>query len=175
MQCVRLAIAALPLLAAAIAAPALAQDTSGPSTTYIYGSAGYTNHDVYGKNLGTVDGRLGSRWGWFGVEGEVSGGVNRANVTGGKAGINDQETLYGVVFLPIGHQVDLFGRIGYGRTQWDYKGAGHPSDDDRNWNVGGGGQWFWSRHDGVRAEYTRETFDHAPDSDTWSVSYVRKF
>jgi hypothetical protein len=172
------AAATLALGAAALTAVPAAAQSTGPSNTYVYGTLGYTDHGIYGDDLGTVTGRLGSRWGWFGVEGEVAGGVNHQSVgaPGDSAGINDQETIYGVGYLPLGHHIDLFARIGYGRTEWDYKGLNHPGDGDTNWNVGGGGQWFWNNHDGLRAEYTREDFDHAQqNAQDWSVSYVRKF
>jgi hypothetical protein len=91
-------------------------------------------------------------------------------------GINDQQTIYGVTYLPLAKNLDLFGRIGVGRTDWTYKGPAHPDDGDTNWNVGGGAQWFFASGDGVRAEYTRESFDHAPQNGhDWSLSYVRKF
>lgn len=170
-------------LAAAAATLALgvqsanAQDATTPSGTSFYGTLGYAGHNVYDHELGTVQGRLGARFGrYFGVEGEIAGGVNHAGLGGhDSAGINDQEAIYGVGYLPLGHNIDLFGRIGYGRTEWDYKGAGHPDDGDHSWNYGGGAQWFWSAKNGIRADYTRERFDHAPDADTWGVSYVRRF
>jgi hypothetical protein len=169
-----LTAAAALLLGAAGSASAQTDDNS---RTYVYGSAGYTGHQTLGGQLGTVDGRLGARWGWFGVEGQAGWGVNHLSTGPGQsAGLNDQQTIYGVAYLPLARNIDLFGRIGYGRTDWAYKGPGHPDDGDTNWNVGGGGQWFFAPKDGVRAEYTRESFDHAPqNAEDWSVSYVRKF
>jgi outer membrane immunogenic protein len=171
---------ALAATAAIVALGAQTAKAQPPAPAYgpsFYGTLGYAGHDVYGADLGTVQGRLGARFGrYFGVEGEFGAGVDHAGVgPGQRAGINDQETVYGVAYLPLAPGFDLFGRIGYGRTEWDYKGLNHPGDDDRNWNYGGGAQWFWSRKNGVRADYTKENFDHAPDSDTWAVSYVRRF
>jgi outer membrane immunogenic protein len=191
-----LAVCAAALALAAAAAPASAQGVYGPPATsqtdntathYWYGMFGFTDHEVYSSDLDTVDGRLGARWGWFGIEGEAGLGVNhhrigngtRTGVTGVKpntAGIDNQQTIYGVGYLPLGRGIDLFARVGYGRTDFDFKGMTHPArDDNTNINAGGGGQWFWDGTDGIRAEYTREDFNHAQSADSWSVSYVRKF
>lgn len=183
--------AALVLGAAAVAAAsASAQDLSTqPDNTadhYWYGMLGYTAHEVFSTDLGTIDGRLGARWGWVGIEGEAGVGVNHqrignkftspTGVPGSSVGINAQQSIYGVGYLPLGHNIDLFARVGVGLTQWNFKGMAHPDDNDTNWNIGGGGQWFWDGSNGLRAEYTRENFQRAPeDSNSWSISYVRKF
>jgi outer membrane immunogenic protein len=181
-------IAALALGAAAVAAgPASAQSTEPDNTAthYWYGMIGYSNHEAFSSNLGTLDGRLGARWGWFGLEGETSWGVNHSrignhftgntDVPGITAGLNNQQTIYGVGYVPLGRGIDLFARAGWGRTDWNFKGMAHPDDDETNWNIGGGGQWFWDTNNGVRAEYTRENFNIVPNADDFSISYVRKF
>lgn len=186
--------AALALGAAVAAAPASAQVAAPPASTqsdntathYWYGMFGVTDHEDFSGDLDTVDWRLGARWGWFGLEGEAGWGVNHTRIGNGVtgttgetanfAGINDQQTIYGVGYLPLSPNIDLFARIGLGRTDFNFKGVTHPADDRNiNWNVGGGGQWFWDGLDGVRTEYTKENFDHAANADAWSVSYVRKF
>ena len=184
--------AALTLVgvAAVAAAPVSAQDvpTQADNTAdhYWYGMLGFTDHEAFSSSLDTIDGRLGARWGFLGVEGEAGVGINHhrignhftspAGVPGNTVGINNQQTIYGVGYLPLGRNIDLFARIGYGRTGWNFKGMAHPSDNDTNWNAGGGGQWFWDGSNGVRAEYTHENFNHAlASSDSWSISYVRKF
>ena len=180
--------AALALGAAVAAAPASAQVDPRDNTAshYWYGMLGSTNHEVFSSSLFTLDGSLGARWGWFGVEGEFGWGINHhrlgtgltsnTGMTGTSVGLNNQQTIYGVGYLPLGRNIDLFARGGWGRTQWNFKGMAHPNDQDTNWNVGGGGQWFWNGDNGIRAEYTHETFDvAAPTADSWSVSYVLKF
>lgn len=180
--------AALALGAAVVGvAPASAQTANADNTAthYWYGMLGFTGHEVFSSNLFTLDGRFGARWGYFGVEGEFGAGLNNHrvgnHVTGDTglpgifAGINDQQTVYGVGYWPLGHNIDLFARLGYGRTAWNFKGQARPNEDQTNWNIGAGGQWFWDRSDGLRAEYTRENFNIAPNSNAWSVSYVRKF
>jgi hypothetical protein len=173
--------------AAALASPASAQtQTDNTADHYWYGMLGFTNHEVFSSNLFTFDGRLGARWGWFGLEGEAGVGINHHRIGTGmvantgimnnSVGLNNQQTIYGVGYLPLTRDIDLFARGGYGRTDWNFKGMIHPGDQDTNWNVGGGGQWFWNGNNGIRAEYTHETFDRAPaTADAWSVSYVAKF
>jgi len=180
--------AALALAAAVAPAPASAQVDPRDNTAdhYWYGMIGSTGHEVFSSSLFTLDGRLGARWGWIGVEGEVGGGINHHRIgtgltsntgmTGNSVGISNQQTIYGVGYLPLSPTIDLFARAGYGRTEWNFKGMAHPDDQDTNWNIGGGGQWFWNGNNGVRAEYTHENFNTAPvTSDAWSVSYVLKF
>lgn len=181
--------AALALGAAAvIAAPAAAQTDphDNSASHYWYGMLGFTNHEVFSSSLFTFDGRLGARWGWFGVEGEAGVGINHhrignglisnSGMMGNSVGLNNQQTIYGVGYLPLTPNIDLFARAGFGRTQWNFKGMAHPDDGDTNWNVGGGGQWFWNGNNGIRAEYTHETFNRASaTADDWSVSYVLKF
>jgi hypothetical protein len=177
--------AAAALVTAAATGSALAQSAPPPSapqtsswTTNWYGTLGYSGHTVDNQDLGTITGRLGTRIGpWFGVEGEFTGGTNHQPIGGHETlGVNDQQAIYGVAYLPVTPNIDLFGRIGVGRTDWNYKGP--MTDDhasDRSWNFGGGGQWFFTQKDGLRADYTKENFAHAADADTWTVSYVRKF
>jgi outer membrane immunogenic protein len=181
--------AALALAAAAaVAAPASAQTatTDNSPTRYWYGMLGSTNHEVFSSSLFTLDGSLGARWGWFGVEGEFGWGINHHRIAtgltgntgmmGDSVGLNNQQTIYALGYLPLTRDIDLFARAGYGRTDWNFKGMGHLEDQDTNWNIGGGGQWFWNGASGIRAEYTHETFITTPvTADSWSVSYVLKF
>ena len=103
-----------------------------------------------------------------------------------KVSLHDQEAIYGVGFLPLGDQFELFGRVGYGhqgaKVSATATGAGGPVTVSQkiagdSWNFGGGGQWFWDTKNGLRADYTREEFTprDSGHADTWAVSYVRKF
>ena len=192
-----LAVSAAALaIGAAAAAPASAQGVYGPTATpqsdntathYWYGMFGVANHELFNTNLVTVDGTLGARWGWFGLEGDAGWGVNHhrngngvtgvSNVKANTVGIGNQQTIYGVGYIPLSRDIDLFARIGWGRTEFDFKGMTHPGPDgNTNFNAGAGGQWFWDGSDGIRAEYTREIFNSSvPNDNNWGVSYVRKF
>jgi hypothetical protein len=165
---------ALALGAALSGGPAAAQRDEY-ANTYVYLSTGYIGHDEHGE-LGSVVGRAGARWDYIGVEGEAGWGVNRRSFgTTQSVAIDNQQTIYVLGYLPLQPNIDLFARLGYGRTRWNYEGVGHLPDQDQNWNVGGGGQWFFTPNDGLRAEYMNEFFAHAMNANSWSISYVHRF
>jgi opacity protein-like surface antigen len=180
----------------AIAAPAMAQDLSNTlSNTQVYGTLGYThifsdleNEDSLNAleddeaDLGAIQGRLGARFNrYFAVEGELATGIKSAKVgvpgATAKAELNHQVALYGVGYLPIAPNADLFARVGYGGQEIEAESQGISATADANsWNFGAGAQYFFDEKNGVRGEYTRYSLeDDGGDIDTLSVSYVRKF
>ena len=174
-------IAAAGASALLAAAPAFADDAG-----YVtgYGTLGYTNAQVSGDgnpNFSAITGRLGARFGkYFGVEGELSGGLSSDHVTvgatTGSVRLNDQYAAYAVGFLPVSPHADLLARIGYGNTDFHTSlPAGSFKGNDTSWNYGVGGQYFFDGANGVRAEYTRANYHEIPDANIWSLSYVRKF
>lgn len=183
----RLLLAGLAATAAALAAaPAFAQDhaLTGPwwKPSDVYGSLGYTGINQgspSGAHIGAVTGRVDARYGkYFGVEGELSGGVNNDQTRSGLNGkLQSQYGAYAVGYLPIMPNADLFARVGYAESNLKYKGVGGYSDTSESLNYGAGGQYFFDGQNGVRAEYTRqEASGHvAPNADTVSLSYVRRF
>jgi hypothetical protein len=166
------AVAALTGLAAA--APASAQSE-------VTGSLGWSRTDTGDANLDAVTGRL--RWtsGYFGVEGELSGGVgsDTVNVAGTnvKVKLHDQAAIYGVGKIPMGDNLDLFARVGYGTTKVTGQAFGTGvSGSEESWNYGVGADWYLDGKNGVRADYTRENFKNSVgDADVWSLAYVRRF
>lgn len=167
--------------ALALAAPALAQSDTAPGITG-YGNLGYAQHDAGSIDTGAISGRLGARFGrYFGVEGEAGFGVKSDKNT--VAGVQTRSSLkhdfaaYGVGFLPVTPRLDLFARAGYGTTKFGVTTAGTEVSNSRSsWNYGGGAQYFLTANDGLRADYTRESFVHGPGHDNvWGLSYVRKF
>jgi len=161
------------------AMPAAAQSVSAPQ---FYGNLGYTFVDASDVNLGAVTGRLGARLHPnFGVEGEAAIGVDGDRQTIG--GVNYRTKLkhsfagYGVAYLPLTPQFELFARGGYGTTRFRVStGALKVSDSEGSWNYGAGGQYSFDANNGVRAEYTRHDFGGlVGDANAWSLSYVRKF
>lgn len=127
-------------------------------------------------------GRLGARFGrYLGVEGEAGFGVHSDKDT--LAGVPYRSKLkhtfagYGVGYLPVTPKLDLFGRVGYGDTKFSVSSAGTKFSDGRtSWNYGGGAQYFLTDADGVRVDYTRQSFIHGPGhANVWGASYVRKF
>ena len=110
--------------------------------------------------MGSVTGRLGARFGGFlGVEGEYSYGVDSDHSNGFKTSAENQYAGYGVAYLPLRRDFDLFARVGYGSQ--DLRVADEAADLLRlkgsaaGVNYGAGAQWFFLRHDGVRFDYTR--------------------
>jgi hypothetical protein len=176
---VTVAAAALAALSSALAAgAACAQDMrTGQPTPYIYGNVGFTDQRVANAGLVTGQVRLGARINnWFGLEGEVGAGFNRDSLHRGESvSISHQEAVYGMAFLPLTPAFDLFGRAGFGHTQWSYAGPAPGRANDTSYNIGAGGQWFLDPYNGLRAEYTMEGFAHAQNADEWAISYVRKF
>jgi len=181
--------------AALLPAAALAQTATATNSTGFYGTLGYLGQSTQGVDLGAIQGRLGYRFlPWLGIEGEGAFGVKdekSSQTLNGvtvdtKVRLRDQEAIYGVGFLPLGDQFELFGRVGYGhegaKVSASALGGGGPVTAIQkvagdSWNFGGGGQWFWDAKNGIRADYTRYEFTprNSGHADTWALSYVRKF
>jgi outer membrane immunogenic protein len=177
-------ITAASALALAALLPAVASAQTANTGTTFYGTLGYADTDLNGVNLGSIQGRVGARFGqYFGVEGELAGGVksDKVNVAPGtdvKVKLDHQEAIYGVGFLPLSPNFDLLARIGYGHTEGSGSLAGvSASAKGDSWNYGVGGQYSFDGKNGIRADYTREQFQShdGGDANVWAVSYVRKF
>lgn len=174
----KMIFAAAALAAAAVAAPAMAQPVMGPVSGYANLGYAYTHSDPI--NLSAVEGRLGVRSTYLGVEGQGAFGIGDDTDSGVKVKLRHEFSGYLVGFLPI-HDTgaELFARVGYGNAAFRAKAAGITIDDDSNsWNFGAGGQYFFNHGpNGVRADYTRHEFtdNGAGHADVFSISYVRKF
>jgi outer membrane immunogenic protein len=182
----RLLLTAAATAALLAAAPAMAQDHARSGDWWtpsdVYGSLGYTainQGSPSDAHIGAVTGRLDARYGkYFGIEGELSGGVNDDHTTTGlNAKLQSQYAVYGVGYLPLMPNADLFARVGYGESNLKFKGPGGFSDTSESLNYGAGGQYFFTGHDGVRAEYTRQDAagHFAPNADTVSLSWIHRF
>jgi outer membrane immunogenic protein len=174
-------IAAASLAATAFAIPALAQAQSLSPTT-VYGSLGYSQSRAEGVDLGAIQGRLGARFGqYLGIEGEVAGGVDDDSTYVGGVPVNvkleHEAAIYGVGFLPITPNADLYARVGYGNSKIKASAlGGSATGDGDSWNYGVGGQYFLDGKNGIRADYTRyDVKDSGVDANVWSLGYVRKF
>ncbi len=169
----KLTISAAALLAGAIAAPTIASAET-------YANLGYTWFNADNVDVGGVTGRLGYKFTpHIGVEGEASFGVDDdKTMVGGvpvKVELNHQYGVYGVGFLPVSENLDLFGRVGYATI--DAKGSAGPVSagiDDDGVAFGGGAQYNFTPKFGVRAEYTRlEGQDEGANA--WGLSGNLKF
>ena len=175
-------IALAATTAVILAAPAIASAQSLSPTT-VYGSLGYANASIDDLNLGSVQGRLGARFGQYvAIEGEVAGGVKEDSIAVTPAisvdfKVKSQLAVYAVGFLPVNPQFDLLARVGYGHSEIEASGAGATaSADGDSWNYGVGGQYFFDEKNGVRVDYTRHDFkDSSDDADVWAVAYTHKF
>jgi hypothetical protein len=165
-----------------VALPAAAQTDPAQRPITGYGTLGYTHLDRGPADLGGVTGRLGLRFGRFvGAEAEGTFGVDsdKSRVSGAPARTELKRSVgvYGVGYVPVGSKVDLFGRVGLGNSKVETSGLGQAVRESRDSvNYGGGAQVFLTQRDGLRAEYTRESFRHGPGhNNAWGLSYVRKF
>ena len=180
----RLMLTAAAAATLLVAAPAFAQDHAPAAQwwqpTDLYASLGYTGINQGSgsdAHIGAVTGRVDARYGkYFGIEGELSGGVKNDTVGGFKTSLDHQYAAYAVGYLPVLPNADLFARVGYGDSKVRFSGPGGFAENTESLNYGAGGQYFFTGHDGVRAEYTRQSAnDSGPNADTVSVSYVHKF
>lgn len=172
------AAVAAALAVTAIPAAASAQDSAA---TQVYGSVGYSHASFDEVKLGAINSRLGVRFGqYFGVEGEAAFGVkdDSINVSGTDVGVelNNSFAAYGVAFLPVAPNFEVFARVGYGTSEIEASAGGFSaSADGGSWNYGLGGQYFFDDSNGFRADYTRHDFEGGDDANVWSIGYVRKF
>lgn len=172
------------LAAAAFAAPAFAQTIPGLGAPTYSASVGYTGINTNALGFGAATFRAGADFGkYFGVEGEGAFGiVDQSKAIAGVTTyirLDDEYAAYGVVRYPVAPTANLFVRGGFGHTDFRSSplAAASYSTGFDSWNYGGGGEYFFDGKNGVRAEYTRMSWQDRglPDADTFSVSYVRKF
>jgi outer membrane immunogenic protein len=151
-----------------------------------YGTLGYGQHDYDGPDVGAVQGRLGYRFNKnLAVEGEAGAGVKRDKDSDGALDsthkITRQGAVYGVAVVPVSPTTEVFARAGYGATQiksqYELAGVtGSDKDTVKSVRVGAGAQHYFDGKNGLRVDYTREEATKGdPDSNTWSMGYVRRF
>lgn len=137
-----------------------------------------------GGDVGAIQGRLGYRLNnWLGVEGEVAGGVKNDNVgvapgVSAKASLDREYAAYATGFVPLSPKFGLIGRVGYGHERMSYKApVTEFTQSSDSINYGAGVEYKLDPKNGVRADYTREAFQHSgvDDANVWSVAYSRHF
>lgn len=163
---------------AAFAAPAMAQTALGPISGYA--NLGYAYAHSNDANLSAVEGRLGARTTYLGVEGQGAFGFNDDTNAGVNIKLRNEFSGYAVGFLPLGQSgAEAFARVGYGHSSFRLKtGAVSINDGEDSVNYGAGVQYFFNQGpNGVRADYTRYDFRNngVSNADVWAISYVRKF
>ena len=95
----RALMTAASLAALAVLLPAAASAQAANTGTTFYATLGYDDTSLSHINLGAIQGRVGARFGqYFGVEGEIAGGVKNDKVNVGgtevKVKLDSREALY---------------------------------------------------------------------------------
>ena len=181
-----------------VAAPALAQSDTQSSKDGLYGDLGWSGTQAQGAMTQGITGRVGGRYHtYFGVEGEVTGGIASDNRTLG-AGTAAQTSVdvkqklagavYGVGFLPVTSNFDILARVGYGASRYGVTPGNGVAKYDVNENgirYGVGAQYLFNGANGLRVDYTRQHmgsgtdsggyFSADKDAGVWSVSLAHKF
>ncbi len=180
MRTLKSAALAAVLLAPASAALAQTADTVGfqPYATLGYSHLHESDADL---DIGSLTGRLGAKiTPYFGVELEAGFGVlgteYRIGAVEYEVHQNYQVAGYGIGFLPLNDQFELFARVGYGTQELKVEtslGDGTPSEESVNF--GGGLSYFWSPTMGVRGGYTRYEFDGGAGTNVFDISAVFRF
>lgn len=162
---------ALASLAAVLAAPlAFAQGN-------IELSGGYTQFDTGGAELGALTGRGTYFFNqYLGAEGEVSIGIDDANVGPGTVELDNSLGAFGVVRAPITERFELFGRAGYAASEFNASvpGLGSASGDVDGLAYGVGGKLFLTDKLGVRADVGRYEGDDS-EADVFTLGGVVRF
>ncbi len=129
----------------------------------------------------TLSGKLGYKFtDMFAVEGQAAIGIidNKETIQGieAKAGVDSSFGAFGVVRIPTGEGLNLFGRAGYHFTQLSGSaGSFETSFDVDGFAIGAGSEYLWDGVNGIRLEYTYLDGDGDGGSDVVSLSYVRNF
>ena len=176
-----IAAASLAAIATVVPAAALAQDATAPNTgAYVNLNVGIA--DGGQADLKIIQGRLGYRFmPYVGIEGELATGLKSDTDTIGGVRVNTklkhEAAIYGVGFLPISPNTDILARVGYGTTKLRAKAAGVSATDSvESVNYGVGAQHHFDGLNGVRADFTRQDFNHDQGhADVYTVGYVRRF
>ncbi len=178
----------------AIGAPAFARSDSPLG---LYGNIGGTLNDSQDATTKSVTGRIGGKLNpYFGVEGELTAGVDGGDRTFGAGGAAERQVgvkqsyggaAYAVGFLPVTPKFDVLARIGYGASRYKIEpnGLSDYHVNEHGLRYGAGAQYMVDGVNGVRFDYTRvdmNDFDDAPGffsgsdkANVWSLSYVRRF
>jgi outer membrane immunogenic protein len=176
-----IAAASLAAIATVVPAAAQAQDAMAPSTG-AYANLNLGIADGGRADLKVIQGRLGFRFmPYLGIEGELATGLKSDNDTIGGIRVNSklkhEAAAYAVGFLPVSPNTDILARVGYGTTKLRASAGGvSASESVDSVNYGVGAQHHFDGVNGVRADFTRQDFNHnRGHADVYTVGYVRRF
>ena len=162
---------ALVSLAAILAAPiAVAQGN-------LEISGGYSQFDEDGAEFGALTGRgtyFFNRY--FGAEGEVSIGIDDADVGPATVELEQSFGAFGVLRAPVTERFELFGRAGYAASEFSaaVPGLGSATADVDGLAYGVGGKLFLTERLGVRLDASRYEGDDS-EADVFTIGGVVKF
>ncbi len=182
--------------ALAMAVPAMAQDSTS-SRTGVYGNLGWNETQVEGANVGAINALIGGRFNnYLGLEGELNYGLTSDTRTfaPGTANQNNVDikqklggAVYGVGFLPLGQNLDLLARVGWGEAHYRISptGVGQYVATENGLRYGVGAQYMLVNNTGIRLDWTREHLGDLSDSggyfsgdrnaNVWSIALTHKF
>lgn len=154
-----LAISAAAITAVLMAATPASARVVGD--TGFYASLGYTQYDVEEIDVGGATLRAGYKFHPnFGVEGEATVGIqgDEADALGTPVDVEleNQFGVYGIGFLPVSDNFEVFGRVGYATIDAEASLGGFTAGtEDEGVGLGAGINWGITENFGIRAEYTR--------------------
>lgn len=163
--------------ASAFALPAAAQTATSPEFSvsggyarFVDGSEEWDGHSVTGR----ATARLHR---YFGVEADVAVGLGSSDILGVDVKMNHNIAGYAVAYLPLSEEADLFARVGYGSTEFEFDFGGLTTSDSYDGvTMGVGGQYFFDASNGVRMDVTRHEYDELDGGlDSVAFTYVRRF
>lgn len=165
------------LAASAVALPAAAQTMTSPEISvsggyarFVDGSEDWDGHSVTGRATARF-----TRY--FGVEADLAVGLGSSDILGVDVRMNHNIAGYAVGYLPLSENADLFARVGYGSTEFEFEFGGVSTSDSYNGvTLGVGGQYFFDANNGVRMDVTRHEYDDLDGGlDSVAFTYVRRF
>ncbi len=163
--------------ASAVALPAAAQTMSKPEFSvsggyarYVDGSEEWDGHSATGRATARFNR-------YFGIEGDVAVGIGSSDIVGVEVSMNHNIAGYAVAYLPLSENADLFARVGYGTTEFDFEFGGTTVTESFDGaTMGIGGQYFFDANNGVRMDVTRHEYDELDGGlDSVAFTYVRRF
>ena len=78
-------------------------------------------------------------------------GLGSSDILGVDVKMNHNIAGYAVAYLPLSEEADLFARVGYGSTEFEFDFGGLTTSDSYDGvTMGVGGQYFFDASNGVR-------------------------
>jgi len=138
--------------------------------------ASYSHVDLGPAEVGALTGR-GSYFftRHLGIEGEASVGVKDDNIGAGKVELDHSFGAFGVLRAPVTDRFDLFGRLGYAKSELSASVPGvSVSQDFDGVAYGVGARYYFTERLGLRGDFTKYEGDNN-DADVISVGAVVRF